>query len=132
MNNFMCTSSQIPLWQVIVTIAAVAVLLFSGVEKIEIIAMQITELMVTVPAIKGSVAISIFICQYFRSQEFRAHWLANVAVKIPRSLALSAFFSNSLAAGCSVYLALHWGYTAQYVGRFSESDVHFWGSKLTG
>ncbi len=45
----------------IVTIAAVAVLLFSGVERIEMAAMQITELVVTAPAIKGSVAISIFI-----------------------------------------------------------------------
>ena len=46
---------------VIVTIAAVAVLLLSGFERMDIAAMQITELIVTVPATRGSVAISIFI-----------------------------------------------------------------------
>ena len=44
-----------------VTIAAVAVLLASGVERIAVAAIEMTETIVTVPAIKGSVATSIFI-----------------------------------------------------------------------
>ena len=45
----------------IVTIAAVAVFLFSGAEKIAVAAIEMTEVIVTVPVTKGSVAISIFI-----------------------------------------------------------------------
>jgi len=44
-----------------VTIAATAVLLDSGVERIAVAAIEMTEIIVTVPATKGSVAISIFI-----------------------------------------------------------------------
>ena len=44
-----------------VIIAAVAVLLASGVARIAVAAIEITETIVTVPATKGSVAISIFI-----------------------------------------------------------------------
>ena len=62
-------------------IAAVAVLLFSGAERIEMAAMQITELVVTAPAIKGSVAISTFIripssLAGDVSSIFWAHWLS--------------------------------------------------------
>jgi len=45
----------------IVTIATVAVLLASGVERIAVAAIEMAEIIVTVPATKGSVAISIFI-----------------------------------------------------------------------